>query len=311
MAVAPSGAGAALHHSLIYHSDEEYLAGVVPYLREGADAGDAMLAIVTAGQRAMVERALGADADAVEWALPERFYTYPAHTLRRAVEFSRSHAGRQVRMLGEIPWAGRSALEIAEWVRYEAVVNMVFPLTPVVCSYDARILDGEVLAAAVCTHPTLLRGPEASRGIGFVDPVDVVHGCDVEPLPAPPLDARTRFFTVGDLRATRDFVAREAAAAGRDPGRVEELVLAANEAATNALEHGGGRGVVRIWEEPGRVICEVSNAEGAISDPFVGLLPPAPENPRGRGLWLIRQCADLVQVRSDGPGCTVRMHVFC
>jgi anti-sigma regulatory factor (Ser/Thr protein kinase) len=80
--------------------------------------------------------------------------------------------------------------------------------------------------------------------------------------------------------------------------------------ATNAIEHGGGSGVVRVWAGPQTILCEVSDTgAGLLRDPLVGRLPSGHSTARGRGMWLARQLCDLVEVHSDSAGTIVRLHL--
>jgi anti-sigma regulatory factor (Ser/Thr protein kinase) len=92
------------------------------------------------------------------------------------------------------------------------------------------------------------------------------------------------------------------------PARTGDLVLAINELTTNSLRHGGGRGVLRMWVEGGTAVCEVRD-RGWIGFALVGReRPPSSEN-GGRGLWLVNQMCDLVQLRSSPAGTVVRVHM--
>jgi hypothetical protein len=50
-------------------------------------------------------------------------------------------------------------------------------------------------------------------------------------------------------------------------------------------------------------MCEVADT-GYITDPLVGRRRPTSRQLHGRGLWLVQQLCDLVQVRTE-PGSTV------
>jgi hypothetical protein len=52
----------------------------------------------------------------------------------------------------------------------------------------------------------------------------------------------------------------------------------------------------------------VSDA-GHFDDPLVGRIRPTPVQLYGRGLWLVNQFCDLVQIRSAGDGSVVRVHM--
>lgn len=86
-------------------------------------------------------------------------------------------------------------------------------------------------------------------------------------------------------------------------------MLTVSELATNSIRHGGGEGSLRLWVEEGTLLCEISD-RGLISDPLVGRVGPALEQPSGRGLWLVQQLCDLAQVRSSPQdGTRVRVHM--
>jgi anti-sigma regulatory factor (Ser/Thr protein kinase) len=87
----------------------------------------------------------------------------------------------------------------------------------------------------------------------------------------------------------------------------EELVLAVNELATNSVRHGGGRGKLLLWRETDMLVCEIRDA-GQIDDPLIGRSRPAPNQHTGRGLWLVHQLCDLVQIHSSTAGTAVRVH---
>jgi anti-sigma regulatory factor (Ser/Thr protein kinase) len=114
----------------------------------------------------------------------------------------------------------------------------------------------------------------------------------------------------GDLHRLRRFASTCEAVACLSRERLDEFVFAINEAATNALKYGGEPRWLRIWRSGPTLIAEVSS-RGFISDPFVGRRRPSATVVRGRGLWLLRQLCDLVELRRTQSGTTVRMQVGC
>ena len=61
--------------------------------------------------------------------------------------------------------------------------------------------------------------------------------------------------------------------------------------------------------EPDAVVIEFSDA-GHLADPLAGRLTPPLESPGGRGLYLVNQLCDLVQVRSGLEGTEVRIFAW-
>jgi len=89
--------------------------------------------------------------------------------------------------------------------------------------------------------------------------------------------------------------------------RADELVLAVNEIATNAIVHGRSPATVRAWRLDDELVFEVSDSGSGIKDVLAGQLTPSKAGLGGRGLWLTRLLCDAVEIR-NGVGCTVSMH---
>jgi anti-sigma regulatory factor (Ser/Thr protein kinase) len=85
-------------------------------------------------------------------------------------------------------------------------------------------------------------------------------------------------------------------------------VLAVHELATNSVRHGGGRGTCRLWRDGAALVCEVSD-RGWITDPQAGRRRPAADQPGGRGLWLVHQLCDAVELRTSPSGTVVRVRM--
>ena len=134
--------------------------------------------------------------------------------------------------------------------------------------------------------------------------------CDL-PLPAPPADCIRRSFNgVGSLPAVRRDLSDRASRFGLPTGRIADLVAAVNELVSNALLHGGGQGVLRVWRDAaaGTVTCEVSGP-GQIADQLAGRRFVPPSAGGAHGLWLVNQLCDLVELRSHRNRTTVRVHL--
>jgi anti-sigma regulatory factor (Ser/Thr protein kinase) len=97
---------------------------------------------------------------------------------------------------------------------------------------------------------------------------------------------------------------------GLPTGRIADLVVAVNELVSNAVLHGGGQGVLRVWRDSaaGTVTCEVSGP-GHIADQLAGRRFVPSSAGGAHGLWLVNQLCDLVEVRSHAAATTVRVHL--
>ena len=90
--------------------------------------------------------------------------------------------------------------------------------------------------------------------------------------------------------------------------RAQGFVAAINEGIINAIQHGGGRGNVKLVRTGGRLIAVVEDIRP--SSPFVltqNLPPPTAEG--GRGLWIIARCCDAARVESGRTGLRLVMEL--
>jgi anti-sigma regulatory factor (Ser/Thr protein kinase) len=128
------------------------------------------------------------------------------------------------------------------------------------------------------------------------------------PLSTPPDGAKKLQYTTS-LTGVREFTAAQAHTAGLRPHRVSDLVIAVAELAANTLAHTSGPGTVTFWVTDDEVVCQVQD-QGQITDPLAGQARPAPDaSGGGRGLWLVRQVCDQVEICSGQAGTTVRVHM--
>jgi transcriptional regulator with XRE-family HTH domain len=161
---APSSAVMLEHRVLLYETDQEFVATVAPFLREGIERSEALLVVTARTRIELLREQLGADAERVEFVERESWYTDPAPALRELEEFVKaklSAGAPWVRFVGDPDWAGTSETETGLWTRYEALVNLVFANSPtsLLCTYDTRSIAPEVARQARLTHPHTI-GPE-------------------------------------------------------------------------------------------------------------------------------------------------------
>jgi anti-sigma regulatory factor (Ser/Thr protein kinase) len=124
-----------------------------------------------------------------------------------------------------------------------------------------------------------------------------------------PVTVTRQSFTAHQLERLRRLVQSAARRAGLSTQRSLELVLAVNEAATNAIKYAGGRGRVRVVEEDRhRVVAVISDAGPGLPDELTVAEPP-PGATRGRGLWLIHKVCDRVELRSGADGTRIRLEM--
>ena len=302
------------HRALLYGSEQEFLAGTVGFIRDGLECGDPVRIVTTQRNTAWLQAALGTDARQVAFGDTGQWCGHPVRALaalHRAVQAA-SRDGHRLRMVGERLWTARAAQERMEWSRHESLVNAVLRSgdAALVCSYDTQVVDPDVVANVGRTHPELVVNGESRPSPGYTDPV--VFNAEFNRFPLPELGPPVlwlRFRRLDQLAILRSFVTSHATDAGAVTPSVGQFVQAVDEVATNAVEHGGGSGVLQIWTGPQTIVCEVSDTGTGLLDPLAGRLPPDNCTAHGHGLWLARQFSDLLEVHSDSAGTTIRLHL--
>lgn len=165
------------HRVLTYGSDEEFLAGAIPFIAEGMERSECLLAVTTEAQIGFLRDSLGDRAEHVEFADSAEWYRTPSTALNgyRAFVTERFEAGAAwIRIVGEPVFLGRSDAEIVAWTRYESLLNLAFASAPasIVCPYDTRALPAELVAGARRTHPEVAHGSDATVSPTYRGPED-------------------------------------------------------------------------------------------------------------------------------------------
>ncbi|MFF7734731.1 anti-sigma factor RsbA family regulatory protein [Streptomyces sp. NPDC007984] len=296
------------HPALFYRDEQEYLAGTLPFVHDGLDAGEPVAVAVPGKNLALIRDALGAAADAVRLLDMREAGRNPGRIIPGVLRaFADAQPeGRRVRIIGEPVWAGRSDTEYPACAQHEALINAVFQgrTATIMCPYDVARLPEHMVTDAYATHPTVIHpGSSTPRGNEAYAPEGVVSRYN-EPL-APVPGALTFPFVSESLSQARHVAVGEGARLGLTGVKLDDLALATAELTTNSVVHGGGSGVLRVWAEDGYVVCEVRD-EGRLVDPLAGRRPVPRDQRGGRGILLVNLIADLVRVHRGDTGTTVR-----
>ncbi|MGW2722020.1 anti-sigma factor RsbA family regulatory protein [Streptomyces sp. NPDC001492] len=297
-----------VHPALLYGDEREYVAGTVPFVRDALAAGERVAVAVPAERLRLIRDALGDDASAVRFLDMREAGRNPGRIIPAVLRaFADAQpSGTRVSIIGEPIWSGRTTAEYPACVQHEALINAAFRgrSATILCPYDIRRLDPQVVADAFATHPTLLRaGSGRYEDSGAFAPADVVARYN-EPLPPAPAALSFRFDT-DSLSEARHLAVDEAVRLGLPSDRVQDLALVTAELATNSVVHGGGSGELGVWAEDGYVVCEVHD-KGHMTDPLAGRRPVPRDQSGGRGLLMVNLVADLVRMHTGPDGTTVR-----
>jgi anti-sigma regulatory factor (Ser/Thr protein kinase) len=298
------------HQAFFYAGENEFVAGASAFVVEAVAAREPVLVVVSARKIDLLRQRLGSATDEVVFADMEAVGTNPARIIPAWTQFVSGFGDRRLRGIGEPIWAERSAAELAECQRHEALLNVAFADSAgftLMCPYDTESLTAEVMDEARRNHP-YLRDDGREWASDEYPGTDAFLGPFSAPLPEPPSVSAEVGFGARSLGGLRSLVRDRAVAAGFGEERASDAAAAVNEVASNSVRHGGGQGVLRIWADADTLICEVSD-DGRIDEPLVGRTRPPIDARGGRGLWMVNHLCELVQVRSLATGTTVRMHI--
>ncbi len=299
------------HEAFFYADDDAFMDVTLAFIGDGVEAGEPVLVALNAARIDALRHELANRADAVQFVDMSEIGGNPARIIPAWQAFLTEHArpGRAVRGIGEPIWASRTRDELAECHRHEALLNVAFddPDFWLLCPYDTRALDAAVIDAARRTHPLVSQDHVSIASAEYLG-ARAVAAPFAEPLAEPEVATVTLAFRRETLRDVRHLVATCASHAGLNDEKKANLLLAAYEIGANSVEHGGGRGTIRIWIDDVDIVCEVRDG-GSITDPMLGRVRPPSDAQHGRGLWLANQLCDLVQIRSFPTGTITRLRV--
>ena len=298
------------HDAFFYASDDEYVTGVVGFIREGLERDEPLLVSVPGWNLDLLHGALTPDESP---RVRLRDMTVAGRNPGRIIgnvltAFVREHAGRRVRIVGEPIWAGRTDEEYPACAEHEALINVALADSPayIQCPYDTRTLPSSVLTDATRTHPTLASGTERWTSPAYADAGAVAASFDVALSPVP---GEAEFVVIGPgtgARGARTLVHDAGRTHGLSDERLADVRLVAQELAINTLTHSGGRGLLEVWTADDHLVVQVQDG-GRITDRLVGRRPPEPPDV-GHGLFVVHQLADLVRVHRESAGTTVRTY---
>ena len=265
MEIAASRGDSLVHEAFIYSSDHEFVAAVVPFVREGLALGQPTVAVLPDAKATLLREALDEDARLVSFVDAITLYRSPANAIseyrRRVARRLVGTGSEPLRIIAEAQFE-TSGREHDEWVRYESAINAVGSGWPTwfVCLYDTRTHPEHIIADVERTHPLVrtAAGAKASATYclaGRVAPgaARTRVGCQGLRAP-PPVDSRDR----GRSRGAASCRYEEGRAAGLPAAVVADVTVAVNELVREALACGAPSARVQIGRSEAQWLCEIT-----------------------------------------------------
>ncbi len=296
------------HEALLYRRSDELGDVIRDFVTDAGASGEPALVVLPPENLELAKNAVADTAVEVRFEDMSELGHNPSCLLSVYEAWIEDHQG-PVRVVGEAVWPGRSYAEIVECLRHEALVNQALSASPawLMCPFDAERLESDTLAGAEMTHPQIIDpGGQRRPSQRYGDQLDVLAGTEWPQAPAS--EPVSELVFGDDLYRLRRAVAADPIASSLDLDRISDLVFVVNEAATNALRHGDGEYTTRLWHDGASVVSEVRTSS-RVEDLMAGRRRPPVHGPGGRGLWLINQLCDLVELRSCREGTSLRMHM--
>ncbi|MGH3565727.1 MAG: ATP-binding protein [Pseudonocardia sp.] len=298
------------HAAGFYSSTDHLVSQAAPIVAAALERGEPVAVAIRPDTERALADAVGCSAGLVGFGWWDSIH-------RGSGQTTAAHRARELRALVD---ATGSATVLSEhsghldgldggfWTELDAAMNIACADLPVslTCFYPEVPLHLEVVRGARRNHPHLLVDGELRHNAAHRPPRDVLAERPVAaPLVLGTPDVQLRF-TAWRLHEVRATVEKLLTSVGFGHDRADDVVLAVNEVATNAVEHGSLEAELCIWTGTDGVVCEVHDG-GTLDDPLPGLRPPHPGEPRGRGVWIARQLCDLLHVWRDSAGTHVRV----
>lgn len=301
------------HVAVLYGSDEQLRERVMPYIEEGLRRDGNILVNVSAGAEQVLRDGLGSAASQVQWSPPEisdHLRLGQMYESYRDYLAEQHHTGAPTSIVAELD-SDDDAHRVDQYLRYESMANEAYAPYgyPMICLWDERRYPPDVLARVRATHPQIL-GEQGHQVISadYREPADYLGGAG-QSRPAAPATPRIdiHFDTAEDLVALRRHFRMWAMNLELSADEVSDVISAVDEVTTNALEHGGPPARVRSWVDGTTLVVQVDDQGRRPIPPTGGFHRPAPGSPRGRGLWMARQFADVVTIHSGSDGNAVSL----
>lgn len=301
-----------VHRLLGYSSLDELKDEVVPYLMAGLEEGDTVFVNLALPSIIALESAIGPDAARVRWTDTYEWVPHPGRRLRAIEDLIAAHekdGGGRLRFVGECAFPPAPVEVLQEWNRFDAALNYALAGANVdmLCVYDENVLPAGVLADVQLCHPHLGTDIDPSTNSRYLPPEMLLRHLGSSDL-CLPADATTVHVT--SPRAARRFVRRELGSGRLTSDQLDDMAIVATELVTNAWRAEAATVQVSCWNTPSGAAVQVDDDGPGLVDPLAGYRRPRAGSATGRGLWMSRQLADVMETKGGPDGTSIRVEVL-
>ena len=179
------------HVCALFSSQQERYATLLPFVRDGIERGERAYHVVPRQYREEhldQLRSAGIDVTAaqqrrqLEVATPEEVYLRGGGfskdamlaTIQEALKTGPKLGFPLTRLIAHAEAVLQDGSKANEWVEYETRLNDVLPRydDPVICTYDANLLDGTIAVDILRTHPVAIIGGRLYENPFFLPPAE-------------------------------------------------------------------------------------------------------------------------------------------
>ena len=179
------------HICAFFSSPEEEYATLLPFVRDGIERGERAYHVLPAQYRqehleqlrsAGIDVAAALQSRQLEVATPEEVYLRGGGfskdamlvTIQEGLKTGPTLGFPLTRLIAHAEAVLQDGSKANEWVEYETRLNDVLPRydDPVICTYDANLLNGTIAVDILRTHPVAIIGGRLYENPFFVPPAE-------------------------------------------------------------------------------------------------------------------------------------------
>jgi hypothetical protein len=181
--------GCSCHACAFFHTEEQFYKVLLPFIREGMNAGDRAVHIVDPAKRDRhVQRLVAAgidaqrsqDAQQLEVRRWEEAYLREGHfdqdamlaLIQEVLEEGRRQEFPMTRLVANMEWALEDRPGVRDLVEYESRLNYILPNydDTVVCTYDLGRFSASAVMDILRTHPMVIVGDVLQENPFYMPP---------------------------------------------------------------------------------------------------------------------------------------------